>query len=229
MSLGCIWVKPDTNQSDRSSKTVQMCKINVQYLILQFFVLKGYRIGCIWQCPHLWNPPLQPTHHSKQSYCLWHKSNELSHNHWLCCAGWNGCSGDYHRCGQHPIDLLRLPFNKSYHEIRRSKQKPNKSSSIGRNTFVIKKSVKIALIYRLELVRLPLLVDMEHVPAMLDLSTQTHPWPFGHNLIHYVYVSIIFELERMCIQVCQTLPVFLGFPAKKSKGKGLYRSCIEKK
>ena len=26
------------------------------------------------------------------------------------CAGWNGCSGDLHRCGQYPMDLLRLPF-----------------------------------------------------------------------------------------------------------------------
>ncbi len=28
----------------------------------------------------------------------------------LCCAGWNGCSGDLHRCGQYPMNLLRLPF-----------------------------------------------------------------------------------------------------------------------
>ncbi len=31
-------------------------------------------------------------------------------NQWLCCAGWNGCSVDFHRCGQYPIDLLRLPL-----------------------------------------------------------------------------------------------------------------------
>ena len=32
---------------------------------------------------------------------------ELSHSQGLCCAGWNGCSGDFHRCGQY---LLRMPF-----------------------------------------------------------------------------------------------------------------------
>ncbi len=63
---------------------------------------KGNRIGCTGHCPHLWNPLLQPIHHSQQSYCLWHKCNQ-----WLCCTGWNGCRGDFHRCGQYPMDLLR--------------------------------------------------------------------------------------------------------------------------
>ena len=58
-------------------------------------------------------------------------------------------------------------------------------------------------LYRLGLVPLPLLVDIQLVPVMLDLSTQTHPWPFGHNQIRYVFVSIVFELEQMCIQVWQ--------------------------
>ncbi len=75
--------------------------------------LKGNRRRSIGHCPHLWNPQLQPIHHSQQSYCLWYKYNELvSHNQGLCCAGWNGCSGDFHRCGQYPMDLLRLPLGK---------------------------------------------------------------------------------------------------------------------
>ncbi len=32
--------------------------------------------------------------------------SELSHNQWLCCAGWNGFSRDFHRCRQYPMDLL---------------------------------------------------------------------------------------------------------------------------
>ncbi len=53
-------------------------------------------------------------HHSQQSYFLWHK---LSHDQGLCCAGWNGCSGELHRCGQYPMDLPRLPLsiNDSYY------------------------------------------------------------------------------------------------------------------
>ena len=34
----------------------------------------------IGHCPHLWNPLLEAIHHSQQSYCLWHKCIELSHN-----------------------------------------------------------------------------------------------------------------------------------------------------
>ncbi len=37
-------------------------------------------------------------------------SLELSHNQGLCCAGWNGCIGDFHRCGQYPMDLLRFVY-----------------------------------------------------------------------------------------------------------------------
>ena len=40
---------------------------------------------------------MQPIHHSQHNQGLW-------------CAGWNGCCGDIHRCGQYPIDLLRLPL-----------------------------------------------------------------------------------------------------------------------
>ncbi len=29
----------------------------------------GCRIRCIGHCPHLWNPPLQPIHHSKAIAC----------------------------------------------------------------------------------------------------------------------------------------------------------------
>ncbi len=32
--------------------------------------LKGEHSLSIEHCPHLWNPPLQPIHHSQQSYCL---------------------------------------------------------------------------------------------------------------------------------------------------------------
>ncbi len=28
----------------------------------------------------------------------------------LYCAGWNGCSGYFPRCGQYPMDVLRLPL-----------------------------------------------------------------------------------------------------------------------
>ncbi len=82
-------------------------------------VTKGDRSLCIGHCPHLWhlwNPPLQPIHHSQQSYCLGHK-NKLSHNHWLCCTGWNGCSEDFHRCEQYPMDLLWLPYFDYTHRV----------------------------------------------------------------------------------------------------------------
>ncbi len=71
---------------------------------------KGNLRRSIGHCPHLWNLPLQPIHHSQKSYCLWYKYMYKSHNQGLCCAGWNGCSGDFHRCGQYPMDLLWLPF-----------------------------------------------------------------------------------------------------------------------
>ena len=43
------------------------------------------RLWCIRHCPHLRNPPLQPINPSQQSYCLWHKYNELVFQH---CGGY---------------------------------------------------------------------------------------------------------------------------------------------
>ena len=48
---------------------------------------KGNYSLTIGHCPHLWNPPLL-----------------------MICAGWNGCSGDFPRCGLYPMDVLRLPL-----------------------------------------------------------------------------------------------------------------------
>ncbi len=50
---------------------------------------KGNRRTSIGHCPHLWNPPLQPIHHSQQSYCMWHKYNELVFQH---CGGFDDAS-----------------------------------------------------------------------------------------------------------------------------------------
>ncbi len=89
----------------------------------------GDRSLCIRHCPHLWNSPLQPIHHAQHSYWFGNKYDELvSHNQWLCCAGWNGCSGDFHKCGQYPMDLLRLPL---------------KLTKIDQNYFLLKKSLTI--------------------------------------------------------------------------------------
>ena len=79
-------------------------------MLINRLFCKGDSNLCIGHSPHLWYPPLQPIHHPQQSYCLGYKYNELSHIQWLCCAGWNGCSGDFHRCRQYPMDLLRLPL-----------------------------------------------------------------------------------------------------------------------
>ena len=76
------------------------------------FSIKGDRTRSIGYCPHLWTSPLQTIHHSQQSHCL-------SHTQRLCCADWIGCSWNFHRCGQYPMDLLRLPFSKKaqFHSV----------------------------------------------------------------------------------------------------------------
>ncbi len=81
--------------------------------------IEGYRIGCIGHWPHLWDSTLQPIHHSSKATACDTSSipeNTTELGHWfivvvsLCSAGWNGCSGDFHRYGQYPMDLLWLPL-----------------------------------------------------------------------------------------------------------------------
>ncbi len=46
--------------------------IHVYLVTLLLSITKGNRRRSIGHCPHLWNPLLQPIHHSQQSYCLWY-------------------------------------------------------------------------------------------------------------------------------------------------------------
>ncbi len=50
------------------AKTVLKSQFRWQWKM--FVGFKGNYRTSIGHCPHLWNPPLQPIHHSKQSYCM---------------------------------------------------------------------------------------------------------------------------------------------------------------
>ncbi len=68
------------------SKMAMFVVIFHNFRITEVNLSKGNRRRSIGHCPHLWNPPLQPIHHSQQSDCLWYKYNELVLQH---CGGFD--------------------------------------------------------------------------------------------------------------------------------------------
>ena len=96
-----IWPRFDQHHGQIFSKMCIAKWPTFIYRLEQVFLVKVLSVGCIGHCPHLWNLPLQPFPAN-----LLHTDSSVQ-----CCAGWNGCGGDFDRCGQYPIDFLRLPLS----------------------------------------------------------------------------------------------------------------------
>ncbi len=64
------------------------------------YMAKGNRRRSIEYCPHLWKSPLQPFQPAQQSPWLWENSLQPV----------VAVTGGFHRCGQCPMVLLRLPL-----------------------------------------------------------------------------------------------------------------------